>query len=293
MKIALLLLAVLLVPVGFVVYLYLTQDGLIYPRIVNEVPPPGDAQARFEAVRLSTPDGAELSGVVFPPEGPERPDRGGGSGSPPRTALVLAFGGNAHDVVGFATFLKNTVFPQPGVAVAGVSYRGYPNALGRASTGVPSERALKADALLVHDAMVERFRPDAVVAIGYSLGSAVATYLASQRSLAGLVLVAPPASIRRLAQEQYPFVPVTLLLKSPWATEDILPGLTLPVTVVYAPADGLVPAAHIKVLRYANPRMTVVALEDASHGTILDHPRMPQVLRERLAAAIGTPAPPR
>ena len=293
MKVALLLLAVLLIPVGFVVYLYLTQDGLIYPRIVNEVPPPSAATARFEAVRLPTPDGAALSGVVFPPEGPERPERRGESGPPPRTALVLAFGGNAHDVVGFATFLRNTVFPQPGVAVAGFSYRGYPNALGRASTGAPSERALKADALLVHDAMIERVRPDTVVAIGYSLGSAVAPYLASQRPLAGLVLVAPPASIRRLAQEQYPFVPVSLLLKSPWATEDILPGLTLPITAVYAPADELVPAAHIEVLRRANPNMMVVALDAASHGTILDHPRMPQVLGQSLAAALGTRAPPR
>jgi pimeloyl-ACP methyl ester carboxylesterase len=288
-KIALLLLVVLLIPVGLVGSLYLTQDGLIYPRIVNDVPPPSAAAARFEAVRLPTPDGAELAGVAFPPEGPERPD----VATAPRTVLVLAFGGNAHDVVGFATFLKNTVFPQPGVAVAGVSYRGYANALGTASTGAPSERALKADALLIHDAMVARFRPDAVVAIGYSLGSAVATYLASQRPLAGLVLVAPPASIRRLAQEQYPLVPVSLLLKSPWATEDILPGLTLPVTALYAPADELVPAAHIEVLRQANPRMTAVAFEDTSHGTILDHPRLPQVLRDSLAAALAAPVPAR
>ncbi|NJL07144.1 MAG: hypothetical protein HC900_01980 [Methylacidiphilales bacterium] len=289
MKVALLILVMLLVPAGFVAYLYLRQDDLIYPRIVNVVPPPGAGSAPFEAVRVATPDGVELSGIVFPPEEPDRP----GPAAQHGTVLVLAFGGNAHDVVGFAAFLKNTVFPQPGVAVAGFSYRGYPNALGVASTGAPSERALKADALQTYDAMVERIRPDAVVAIGYSLGSAVAAFLATRRPLVHLVLVSPPASIRRLAQEQYPFLPVSLLLNSPWATEDVLPGLTMPITAIHAPEDGLIPPSHIEVLRQANPAMMVIALKDADHGTILDHPRMSQVLRERLGAVLPARATPR
>ncbi|NJL08164.1 MAG: alpha/beta hydrolase [Methylacidiphilales bacterium] len=197
---------------------------------------------------------------------------------------MLAFGGNAHDVVGFASFLKNTVFPLPGVAVAGFSYRGYGNALGTRSTGAPSEPALKADALLVYDVLTKQLQPDAVVAIGYSLGSAVATFLASQRPLQHLVLVAPPASIRRLAQEQYSFVPVSLLLKSPWATEDLLPGIKMPITAIHSPEDGLIPASHIEVLRQANPKMTVIAIEDADHDSILDHPRMPSLLRQSLEA---------
>ncbi|NJL08165.1 MAG: hypothetical protein HC900_07785 [Methylacidiphilales bacterium] len=70
MKVALLLLVVLLVPAGFIGYLYLSQDDLIYPRTVNEVPPPGAGSASFEAIRLATPDGVELAGIVFPPYGP-------------------------------------------------------------------------------------------------------------------------------------------------------------------------------------------------------------------------------
>lgn len=257
--------------------LYNTQDAVIFPRTVGEARAPNPKGAAFEKLTLATPDGEQLSGVAFP--------AAHASGT-----LVLAFAGNAHDVVGFASFLKNDVFGrQPQVGVAGLAYRGYPNGLGASSTGTPTEAGLKADAVQMYDVLKARARASKVYAVGYSLGSAVATYLATQRKLDGLVLVAPPASIRRLAEEKYPYLPVGPLVKYPWATEDIIGTVSTTVTLIYTPTDGLIPETHAHILQQALPGMRLVRLEGVRHGTILEHRDMPEQLRKALAAGDQTP----
>jgi hypothetical protein len=45
------------------------------------------------------------------------------------------------------------------------------------------------------------------------LGSGIATYLASQKNVAGVILVTPYDSILSVASELYPFIPVKFLLR--------------------------------------------------------------------------------
>lgn len=259
----------LLVPISAVGTLYLTQDARVYPQKINIVPHPSTQPAIFQPLHLTTPDNQTLRGILFPAQ----------TSSP---TLILAFAGNAHDPVGFASFLKNQVFPQPNVAVAAVAYRGYPNGLGEKSDGTPSEPTLKADANLIYNTLQTQLQPAQVHAIGYSLGSAVATHLATQRSLTTLTLVAPPASIRRMAQESYPWLPVQKLLKSPWATEDIISQLTLPITILYTPTDGLIPPTHAQILHQNAPHSTLIEVPNTQHGNILDAPSIPQHLQHAM-----------
>lgn len=269
-RLLLIQLAILLIAMaGIVGKIYVDQDAQIFPQRVNQVPHPDPAKAPFEELTIKAP-GADLSGIFFPAKAP----------SP---TLLIAFGGNAHDPIGFASFLKNDVFAKHNVAVAAFSYRGYPNALGKASTGTPTEKNLRADAILIYDTMVRRVNPSATSAIGYSLGSAVATQLATHRPLSHLILVAPPASIRRMGQEKYPFLPVSLLAKYPFATEDLLPTIAISTTIIYTPTDGLIPANHIDVLKKAQPSAQLIELTETDHSNILHHPALPQHLREILA----------
>lgn len=273
MKIRTLLTAVavviLVVPTTFITALYLRQSALILPRTVNTIPLPNPAAAPYEKLALPTPDGQTLHGILFPANAPS-------------STLILAFGGNAQDVIGMASFLKNTVFPTQPISVAAFSYRGYPNVFGTPSTGTPTEASLYADAETIYDTLTSRLHPARTYAVGYSLGTAVSTHLATVRPLAGIALIAPPASIRRLAQERYPYVPVRALLKYPFATEDLLGRVTTPVTLIYTPTDGLIPPHHIEILKSAQPAARIVRLQGSTHGTILDNPQLPAYLREVL-----------
>jgi pimeloyl-ACP methyl ester carboxylesterase len=260
----------------FVGKIYLNQGNLIFPRTVNAVPVPNPNLSAYEELTVYTPDGETLHGILFPAQIP----------SP---TLVLAFGGNAHDVIGMATFLKNEVFPQGSVAVAALSYRGYPNTFGKPSTGTPTESSLHADARTLYDVLTARLHPVATYAVGYSLGTAVSAKLATRRPLNGIALIAPPASIRRLAQEKYPWLPVRLLLKYPFATEDILGNVTAPVALIYTATDGLISPAHIRFLKAAQPAATVTQLQGGAHGTILDNPRLPQTLQNFIPVSPAGP----
>lgn len=265
----LLILSILIlgVPILVIGNVYLTQEAQIFPRTVNKIPRPDPAKSPFEKLAIQTPDGQTLNGILFPSNAPS-------------ATLIIAFGGNAHDVVGMASFLKNDVFANAPVTVAGLSYRGYPNVLNTPSTGTPSQENLYADATTIYDTLTARLHPQKVYAVGYSLGTAVSAHLATQRPLSGIVLIAPPASIRRLAEEKYPWLPVRPLLKYPFATEDMLGSVTTPVSIFYTETDGLIPASHIAILKAAQPGATVIALQGSEHGNILFNLQLPAHLRQ-------------
>ena len=101
---------------------------------------------------------------------------------------ALYFGGNAEIVAYHGVELRGKL---PDFSVYLVNYRGYG---GR--SGLPSEGALLDDALLIYDRIVERHI--SVDIVGRSLGSGVATHVASLRPVEKMVLITPYDSIRAM-----------------------------------------------------------------------------------------------
>lgn len=132
---------------------------------------------RMDEQTYRAADGTVLHGVAFRRDG--------------APAAVLYFGGNAftmrHRVLRHARALGDV-----GVDSYFADYRGYGQ-----SEGAPSVLALKADALAVYDSLVAsgRVRPEALIVHGHSMGTFIATYLATQRPVAGLVLESPVTSV--------------------------------------------------------------------------------------------------
>ena len=89
----------------------------------------------------------------------------------------------------------------PDRTVVTFHYRGY-----AASSGRPSAEALLSDSLLIFDQLQQAHARERVIAVGFSIGSGVAAYLARHRPAAGLILVTPLAP--RQAQDHRRSVPV-------------------------------------------------------------------------------------
>jgi len=90
-----------------------------------------------------------------------------------REKSILYFGGNAEAVVyNAADYIKD--FPDHTIYL--VNYRGYGG-----SSGSPDEQALYSDALYIYDQIKSKHHNVSV--IGRSLGSGIATYIASKRSI--------------------------------------------------------------------------------------------------------------
>jgi pimeloyl-ACP methyl ester carboxylesterase len=229
--------------------LYVLQDSLIFPRKVAEKPryslPP-----HSERLVLTTPDGHKIHGNLVRALGKSR-------------GLILGFSGNAWNGDDCTVFLAHRV---KDFDIAVFHYRGY-----APSEGEPSERALFADARLIYDTLRTGMDIEHVYPIGFSLGSGVAAHLAANRDVAGILLVTPFDSIEEVASRKHPWAPVRSLIKHRFKSHEHLAPLDIPVAVIRASHDRVVPAPHtdalLEVVR--NP-VYVTTIEDATHGGIYD-----------------------
>lgn len=256
---------------GATAYFYVKQDGLIFPQRINTVNP---EMVGVQPARLELPDGGTLRGVEHIPDAPVE-------------TLVLLFGGNAHDVGGFANFWATDILPagDSTTAVGAMAYRGYGTFMTPKSDGEPSEVQLHTDARTIYDAYASRLKPKRVVLVGYSLGTAFASRLAYDLQQAGtpvasLILVTPFASMREVGQMAYPWLPVGPLLKHPLDTASFFGQLTVPTTILYTPTDGLLPENQPFRLQEIKPDVTLVRIENTTHGDILNRPEVPAILKQ-------------
>jgi len=222
---------VLSVAIGLSALLYFTQDRLIFLRQPAPVSPPLATDLAINEVRIATFDGLSLRGWLA---------RSGAADQEP-LPLAIYFGGNAEEV-SYITGLTSRI---PGWSLLAVNYRGYGG-----NAGEPSERTLFADALSVYDWAANRadVAPTRIAAIGRSLGSGVAVYLAAERKLARIILVSPFDSLRAVAQHHYPYLPVSLLLRHPFDSIGYAARISTPMLVIAAQRDTIVPSAHSRAL---------------------------------------------
>lgn len=193
---------------------------------------------------------------------------------PGQREAVLYFGGNGESVESDLDFFRDAL---PGRSVYLVPYRGYSG-----NAGQPTEAGLYADALVHYDRV--RAKHATVALIGRSLGSGVATYVASKRSVERLVLVTPYDSLQNVAQEKYPWMPIGLLLDDKFESWRRAPALKLPVTLLIAAQDRLIPPAHAHALAESFPTPpTIIVIAGAGHNDISNRPEYPTALRAALS----------
>lgn len=151
---------------------------------------------------------------------------------------IIYFAGNGESIVNSADtiakrFSNSTVYR--------MEYRGYGK-----STGEPTEAGIYADALKLYDTV--KVSHQEVIIAGRSLGSAVATYVASQREVSKLALITPFDSIANIAKEQYPIYPIALLLKDTYDSKSRVSKIGAKTLIIVAQNDNIVSKARSDAL---------------------------------------------
>lgn len=186
---------------------------------------------------------------------------------------IIYFGGNAenveHNADEFSQLLeKHTVYL--------LKYRGYSG-----STGQPSEDAIYSDAAKTYD--IVKTKHDEISIIGRSLGSAVATYVASEKEVKKLVLVTPFDSIQNVAQSRFPLYPMRLLLwdkHDSYSRADKIKSETL---VIAAMQDKIIHISHTeRLIEGFTSDVLFKVIEDTGHNNISEHPEYREALGDFL-----------
>jgi hypothetical protein len=240
------------------------QSHLIFP--THAVPPSPPLPAGADRLALETPDGHKLAGIHIPADEPAK-----------ERTLILGFGGNAWNAEDAACYLQE-LFPD--LDVVAFHYRGY-----APSAGSPSAEALIADAPLVYDLAVERVKPRRIIAVGMSIGSGVAAALATCRKLDGLILVTPFDSLKAVAQSMYPWLPIGPFFDHEIDAAGAIAKVKIPVAIVAAQRDEIVPAARTDALRIRVPNLVFDrTIARAGHNDIYSRSDFHAAMRAAFAA---------
>lgn len=238
-----------MVYIGLCVVMYFAQRSLIYYPVKST---PSQSANRF-TLEVS---GASLMIVVDQTK---------------EVDAIVYFGGNAEDVTLSLPQLKQA-FPHRAIFM--MNYRSYGG-----SSGQPSEENLFADAIALFDLVQTRHRQ--IMIVGRSLGSGVASFLASQRQADKLILITPFYSLENVAWSQYPYLPVSLLLRDKFESYKYVSKIKIPSLIIVAEWDQLTPMVGSLALqqKFASGICKMVVVKRAWHNGISNSPDYLQALQ--------------
>ena len=226
----------------FLSFVYIKQERFIffYDHIPKEEPQVLTYRNVTQKI-ITTKDSKKLYGVYLEND--------------KKLPLAIYFGGNSENAVDFIETLKHIkkynflIF----------NYRGY-----GLSEGKPSKDALLSDALEIYD----KFGDEKSVIIGRSLGSSVASYVASIKKVDKLFLITPFDSLEAVATIHMRAVPISLLLKHNFNTIEYVKELKTPTYMLVAKNDLTVPKKYSDNLKKHIKNLKFYKEVEAGHNSI-------------------------
>lgn len=161
----------------------------------------------------------------------------------PTKKILVYFHGNSEDLGGAYNFLKFVQF-RIEAHIISVEYPGY-----GVYKGQPTESSILNDASRVLEFIqkVLKWPTKDVIALGRSIGTGPACYLASMNSLGALALISPYTSIRGIVKTMFGKIS-QYFIKERFIITDMIKKVKCPTFILHGKRDNIIPVEHSEIL---------------------------------------------
>lgn len=218
----------------------------------------------FKEFYITTPDGASLNGLHFKSQNPK--------------GVILYFHGNAGDLSRWGEIAS--YFLKFNYDVIVMDYRTYGK-----STGVLNEKNLNNDAQLFYNFAITLFPEENIIIYGRSIGTAIATNLASRNKPKQLILESPFYSLADVVETRFSPFPIQKLLKYSFPSFEFIKKVNCPITIFHGTTDEVVPYESGQKLFNVIPNSNkqFFSIQEGKHNNLIDfevyHKGIEQTLR--------------
>ncbi|MEY8847812.1 alpha/beta hydrolase [Psychroserpens sp. XS_ASV72] len=208
----------------------------------------------FEEVFLKPSDKVSLNAIHFKSESPK--------------GVILYFHGNAGDLSRWGIVAEYFVAKEYDVFI--MDYRTYGK-----SKGKLSEQGFYDDAQYCYDYLLKQYDEKDMIVFGRSLGTGLASYVASENHPKQLILETPFYSLLDVAKRRFPIFPVSSLLRYKFPSHKFISSVECPITIVHGTEDYVVPYDSAQRLFEVAPKtnITFVTIEGGGHNNLISFNR--------------------
>ncbi len=179
-----------------------------------------------------------------------------------RKGVVLYFHGNRTNINRYAGIAPN--FTNNGYEVWMADYPGYGK-----TTGKLTEKRLYDLSMQVYKLANSKYSKDSIIIYGRSLGSGVASQLASVKDCRRLILETPYSSIPDLFSCYAPIYPTSMMAHFKIPSKEYLLEVDAPITIFHGDDDDVVPyRCAAKLKKSLKPTDEFVTIEKGKHNDL-------------------------
>jgi len=206
----------------------------------------------FEELFFNTSENVSINAIHFKNENPK--------------GVILYFHGNAGDLSRWGIVAEHFVSQNYDVLI--MDYRTYGK-----STGKLSQQGFYDDAEYCYNYVLGLYSEEDIVVYGRSLGTGIATYLASKHQPKQLILETPYFSILDVAKQRFPFLPVTALLRYEFRSNEFITKVKCPITMFHGTDDSIIPFSSAQKLNSVAPKdsTSFITIDGGGHNNLISY----------------------
>lgn len=228
-------------------FLYFFQESIIFfPQKLNK-----DHQfnfnQKFKELNIKTYDNKIINGLLFKAKNTK--------------GLIFYLHGNAGSLDSWGTVAKN--YTKLNYDVFILDYRGF----GKSEGSIKNQEQVFKDNQTAYNLLKKEYNEQNIIILGYSIGTGMASKLASENTPKELILQAPYYNLTDIMRRKFSLIP-TFILKYKFETNKYLKKCKMPITIFHGKEDRVISYNSSLKLKKDFPKINLITLFKQGHNRI-------------------------